>query len=124
MNAIETVRQVLTDRRIVLVGGDPRPNHAKRLETAFRLREALWVPTRESDASSRNFSSVLRRGNASLVVALHGLLRHQHARDLHELCRVLDLPVLAYWRGPNPAGLASAIIERKLIASLQRRIAA
>jgi len=115
------VRRILRGGTIAIVGGDQRRTHIERLSRAFELKGLLWVPTRESDASSRRFATVLSRESLILVVSLHGLLRHQHTRDLRDLCRRFAIPLLPYWRSPHPAGLAAAIIAQHLIDAIRAR---
>jgi len=115
------VRRILRGGTIVIVGGDQRRTHIERLSRAFELEGLLWVPTRESDASSRRFASVLSRESLILVVSLHGLLRHQHTHDLRDLCRRFEIPLLPYWRSPHPVGLAAAIVAQHLIDAIRAR---
>lgn len=115
------VRRLLQGGTIAIVGGEQRRTHIERLSRAFELEGLLWVPTRESDASSRRFASVLSRESLILVVSLHGLLRHQHTHDLRDLCRRFEIPLLPYWRSPHPAGLAAAIVAQHLIEAIRAR---
>lgn len=118
---LNRVRRILRGGTIAIVGGDQRRTHIERLSRAFELEGLLWVPTRESDASSRRFAPVLSRESLILVVSLHGLLRHQHTHDLRELCRRFKIPLLPYWRSPHPAGLAAAIVSQHLIDAIRAR---
>lgn len=120
-NPLHQVRHILRGGTIAIVGGDQRRTHVERLSRAFELDGLLWVPTRESDASSRRFASVLSRESLILVVSLHGLLRHQHTHDLRDLCRRFRIPLLPYWRSPHPAGLAAAIVAQHLTDAIRAR---
>lgn len=121
MDPVADIRALLGGSVIVVVGGDRRATHIERLERCFELRGLLWVPTRESDASSARFEPALRRPEVLLVVALQGLLRHQHTHDLRELCRRNRLPMAACWRSPHPTGLAAAIVQQRLSDAIRRR---
>ena len=114
MNDVNRIKKILSGKTMVLVGGDERPEHKKRLLAAFGLLDVIWIETRDSDPSSRRFASIVRRAEVAIVVALSGLLRHQHIRDLRTLCRELGRPLLTYWRSPHPEGLAAAITAQKL----------
>ena len=118
---IHLIKTLLHGGTIALVGGLPRQPHITRLANAFDLKDVLWVSMRESDPSPRRFSSVVVKPELVLVVALNGLLRHQHARDLRALCRHFEVPLLVYWRSPHPAGLADAIISQRLIKRIRDR---
>lgn len=115
------VREVLRGTTVVIVGGDERRAHTERLRQTFELRGLLWVPTRESDASPERFASVVAQDGIVLVVALLGLLRHQHTHDLRDLCKRFAVPHLSYWRSPHPRGLAAAIEARHLIDLIASR---
>lgn len=115
------VRRTLRGGTVAIIGGDQRRTHIERLSRAFELSRLLWVPTRESDASPRRFASVLSRESLSLVVSLHGLLRHQHTHDVRDLCRRFEIPLLSYWRSPHPSGLAAAIVAQHLIDAIRDR---
>lgn len=115
------VREVLRGTTVVIVGGDERRAHTERLCQAFELRGLLWVPTRVSDASPERFASVVAHDGIVLVVALLGLLRHQHTHDLRDLCKQFAVPYLSYWRSPHPRGLAAAIVTQHLIDSIAAR---
>jgi hypothetical protein len=118
---VRQARPVLSGSTIVLVGGDERPAHALRLARAFELARAGWIPLREPDPSSKRFASRLLSDPVVLVVALLGLVRHQHAHDLRALCRSEGLPLLSCWRTPSPSGMAEAIVSQRLINSIRAR---
>jgi hypothetical protein len=118
---IPQVRALLHGTVVAVVGGDKRHAHSDRLCQTFELRGLLWVPTRESDASPSRFASVIAQDDIVLVVALLGLLRHQHTRDLRGLCKRFAVPHLVYWRSPHPRGLAAAIIAQHLVGSIAAR---
>jgi hypothetical protein len=121
-DSLNQVRQALEGGTIAVIGGDRRHAHLHRLSEAFALQKLLWVPTRESDASARRFVSVVGHAEMIMVISLHGLLRHQHTRDLRNLCRKLNIPHLTYWRSPHPLGVAAAIVAQQLVnAILDRR---
>lgn len=118
---LSRVRELLRGTTVVIVGGDQRRSHTERLSQTFELRGLLWVPTREADASPERFASVVAQDGIVLVVALQGLLRHQHTHDLRDLCKRYAVPHLNYWRSPHPRGLAAAIVTQHLIDSIAAR---
>ena len=87
---------------ILIVGGQVRPITLQRLRTGLSRESVRWVPTRETDPSSRAFASWIQRDETCLVVILIGLVRHQHARDILGLARRYGKPVLHLYRSPNP----------------------
>lgn len=121
-NSLENMVESLRMAFVVVVGGEVRQSHCRRLEQAFELRQLIWVPMREADASPRRFASVIQQDGVSFVVGLHGLLRHQHARDLRGMCRRLQIPYLACWRSPNPHRIVAAIVQQRLVEAIRGRL--
>lgn len=110
-SSIELVRDRFQGKTMALIGGDRRDKHAARLRREFGLANVVWIETRDTDASSRRFESMIKRGEVALVVLLHGLIRHQHASDARRLCKEASIPLVPYWRSPHPQGLADAILR-------------
>lgn len=121
MSDIPLVREVLRDTTVVLVGGDRRLHHIRRIKAAFALSDVFWLSTRSSDPSARGFEAAIRRHDISLVVCLNGLVRHQHSHDLRQLCRDLRIPFVAGWRSPHPGPLAAAIVAQGAADLIRRR---
>ena len=96
---------------ILIVGGQVRPITLQRLRTKLSSESVQWVPTRETDPSSRAFTSWIQRDETCLVVILNGLVRHQHARDIAGLARRHQKPVLHLYRSPNPRRIRSALLQ-------------
>lgn len=115
------VRCALAGRVLLVVGGDPRPEAIGRLKAELHLGEILHCPTRKSDASSRAYRSALFSKNLALVVCARGLCRTQHGKDLHGLCRDLDIPLLDCFRIPHPAALVAAVLVNRLVGAVVRR---
>ena len=98
---------------LVIVGGDPRPDHRERLKEAFDLRSVRWVEMRETDASVRRCIPHLNDDTVGLVVVLIGLVRHNHSREIPRLCAKSNRAVVRYrGKSPHPNGLAEAIIRQ------------
>lgn len=115
------IRRSLVDLKVLLVGGDPRPNAIERIKTALRLEAAIHCPTRKSDASVWRFAARLRTPGLALVVCARGLTRTQHGSDLHDRCRELKLPLLNCNHLPHPNTLVAGIINARLTGAVLRR---
>lgn len=64
------------DRVVVIVGGDPRPERAARLQTAFEFREVEWMEgntTRKVDSLRERMKS----GTVDLVIVLRAFNSHK-----------------------------------------------
>lgn len=119
----QQIRCALVDLKMILVGGDPRPNAIEKLESILGLDEAIHCPTRKSDASAWRFASKLRTPRLALVVCARGLTRTQHGTDLHALCRELGLPLLNCNHLPHPNALVAAVAKARLTRALLERCA-
>ena len=119
----QQIRCALVDLKMILVGGDPRPNAIEKLKSSLGLDEAIHCPTRKSDASAWRFSSKLRTPRLALVVCVRGLTRTQHGRDLHAMCRRLGLPLLNCSHLPHPNALVAAVAKARLTHTLLQRCA-
>lgn len=117
------IRCALTGLKIVLVGGDPRPNAIEKIQVSLGLDEAIHCPTRKTDASAWRFLPRLRTTGLALVVCARGLTRTQHGADLHSLCRELSLPLLNCNHIPHPNALVAAIAKARLTRAVLERCA-
>lgn len=119
----QQIRCALTGLKILLVGGDPRPNAIQKIETSLGLDEAIHCPTRKTDASAWRFLPKLRTTGLVLVVCARGLTRTQHGADLHVLCRNLGVPLLNCNHLPHPNALVAGIANARLTRALLERCA-
>lgn len=125
MNAREEqqIRCALTGLKILLVGGDPRPNAIEKIQSCLGLTEAIHCPTRKTDASAWRFLPKLHTARLALVVCARGLTRTQHGADLHALCRDLGVPLLNCNHIPHPNALVAAIAKARLTRAVLERCA-
>ncbi len=63
---VEAAAKLLMGKAVVLIGGDGRPEASQALETALRLRELIWIETREHQSIER-FESVIARPDVVAV---------------------------------------------------------
>lgn len=112
LDPVAAVRPVLKGGSLLVIGGDQRPRALAKLEREFQLRATLWATTRDTDPSPSRFRHVVGDPHVDVVVLLEGLVRHQHARDVAELCKRHGKVLVRLWRSPNPSALAHAILEQ------------
>lgn len=115
------LRAALSRLNVLLIGGDPRPAHIRRLRLDLELDDVIHCPTRKNDASSRRFECKLYAPKLALVVCARGLTRTHHGALLHRMCRVLSIPLLDCAHLPHPDALVAAIIRARLSAALVAR---
>lgn len=94
---------------VIIIGGDIRHTKLDKLRAALCGIAVEWIPTRESDPGASRFEARLRRKEASLVVVLCGLIRHQHARDIARLCRRHGQRLLRLHRSANIHAITSML---------------
>src|SRR5258705_3280557 len=107
-----TMRQKLPltrGRRLLIVGGDRRQHHVRRLVAELGLSEVTWCSTRNSDPTSDRFRHLIVGDAFDIVVALVGLLRHQHFADIRRLCHEAGIAPIVLNRSPNPTRLLHAM---------------
>lgn len=115
------VRRALADLKLLLVGGDPRPNAIENIQSMLRLESVIHCPTRKTDASARSFISNLHTPRLALVVCARGLTRTHHGHVLHDRCRKLGLPLLNCNHLPHPNALIAAIVRERMASAVVRR---
>lgn len=110
-DAMVPARTELRGTTLLIVGGDKRSQAISRLRRDLQLTEVLWADTRESDPTARRFRALLEHPRVRFVVLLIGLVRHQHAHDVAELCRMSGKRLIRIWRSPSPAAISNAFIH-------------
>ncbi len=120
-NDLYLIRCALAGLKVILVGGDPRPNAILKIKLSLGLDDAIHCPTRKSDASAWRFASKLSLPRLALVVCARGLTRSQHGADLHALCRKLGIPLLNCRHLPHPNALVAAAANAKLTDIVLKR---
>jgi hypothetical protein len=115
------IRCAIAGLKVLLVGGDPRPDCIQRIQTSLRLEEAIHCPTRKRDASAWSFASKLCTPRLVLVVCARGLTRTQHGSHLHDQCRRLNVPLLDCYHLPHPNALIGGIVKARLTDAVLQR---
>ncbi|HTE18103.1 MAG TPA: hypothetical protein VK689_06950, partial [Armatimonadota bacterium] len=64
---IRQVRELTTGKKLVILGGDPRREQSRSLQTALQLEEVLW-PKMSVHSHAQDYESAIRKGD--LVVVL------------------------------------------------------
>ncbi len=99
------------DRVVVIVGGDPRPERAARLQTAFGFREVEWMEgntTRKVDSLRERMKS----GTIDLVIVLRAFNSHKVSDAIFGVKSPVCLAVLADGYGVTQVRLG---LERFLV---------
>ena len=101
------LHEVTSGRRAVVVGGDPRPHAAERIQEAFGFREVLW----EENDTRRvlGLADRIRGGNVDLVIALRAFIGHSDSDTLRPACKEVGVPFCLVDTGYGVAQVRLAI---------------
>ncbi|CAA6692650.1 hypothetical protein [Lentimonas sp. CC10] len=102
----------LAGKRIVAIGGRPRPPAILNIRRDLKLSAVDWVPTRESKPSGSVYVSRINQAKPDIVVLLIGLMRHQQASDLRNFCRKRGIPCVTLHRSLSAAQLSHAWLSQ------------
>jgi hypothetical protein len=108
---VQRVEGWLRGGRMVVVGGERRPDAIERLRDAFSLGEVEWVSLSEHGSSAPMRPAIVHH-RTMLVVVLVKLTGHQHADDARAWSRDAGKPIVMVTGGYNPESLAAAIVEQ------------
>jgi hypothetical protein len=105
------VRELLRGRRVVMIGGQPRSEAARRIEDAFALSALDWVRLTEH-GSSEPMRPAITRADTALVILLVKLVGHGHADDAIAWSRAAGVPFVWLPAGYNPEQIAAAVLTQ------------
>jgi len=114
---VATVRQWLEGRRLVVVGGERRPDHVQRMADAFGAA-VEWVELTEH-GRAEPMRAPIGREDTALVVVLIKLTGHEHADKAREFARDAGVPFVLLPAGYNPERIA-----HEVLAQVSERLAA
>jgi hypothetical protein len=89
---VEQLALLLQGRVLLVIGGDPKPEHCARLKQALGLAEVLWPETSEIRPELRSLEPLIARDEVALVVLLIRWIRHA-LNDVSDLCVKHDKPL-------------------------------
>jgi len=98
-------------RSMVLIGGDRRPTNQQALKDAFKLRELIWIETREQ-LSIDGFEPMVARPEVAIVALAICWSRHAFG-DVKDFCDRYGKPLVRLPGGYNPNQLAAQIMNQR-----------
>ncbi|MBX3394372.1 MAG: hypothetical protein KF841_03290 [Phycisphaerae bacterium] len=108
--AIMRVASLLSGKSILLIGGEMRPHSKQAIETAFGLRELIWMKTREHNTRV-DFDPDVSRPDVAVVILAIRWSRHSYA-DVEISCKKYEKPLVRLPAGYNPRQVAESILEQ------------
>ena len=108
---VAKARELLSGRRIVLVGGEEREQASRRLRDAFNLGELHWIALSEH-ASSEPMRAQINNKDTVAVLMLVRLAGHQHVEDARKYARAAGKAFVLIKAGYNPEQVAEAVLTQ------------
>ena len=107
---VEEVANRLQGRSLVLIGGVRKPGHVQALLEAFRLKEVVWVPTKEHQSVTK-FEPYVRQPDVAVVVLAIRWTSHSYG-EVKDYCDQYDKPFVRLKAGYNPVQVAAHILDQ------------
>ncbi len=105
------VRQLLRHRQVVIVGGQARPEAARRIEEAFDLLHVEWVRLTEH-GTTEPMRAPVAHDDTVLVLVLVKLTGHLHAEETVAQAKACGKPWVLLPAGYNPEQIAAAVLQQ------------
>jgi hypothetical protein len=107
---VEEARRLLRDTKVVLIGGDMRPDAKRRIEEALGLKELIWVRSKVH-ASVEGFRPAILRSDVSLALLAIRWSSHSFV-EVRDFCEVSGKPLVWLAGGYNPNQVAHQIMQQ------------
>lgn len=106
---VAAAREHLRGRRIVLLGGVPRPDHHAALVRALELRELDWIGSDEYAHGTHAHARVTE--DTALVILAIRWMGHAH-NTLRDIARDMNVPYVMHPGGLSPNSVAWQIMHQ------------
>jgi hypothetical protein len=116
---VEEARRLLCDTKVVLIGGDMRPDAKRRIEEALGLKELIWVRSKVH-ASVEEFRPAISRSDVSLALLAIRWSSHSFV-EVKEFCEVSGKPLVWLAGGYNPNQVAHQIMQQASVRLTSQR---
>ncbi|MEX0718247.1 MAG: hypothetical protein WD066_16760 [Planctomycetaceae bacterium] len=107
---VKSVAKALKGKSVVLIGGENRPGASQSLESAFGLKELIWVATREHQ-SIDGFEAPVSRPDVAVVLLAIRWTSHSYG-DVKHFCEKHGKPLVRLPAGYNPNQVALQILSQ------------
>lgn len=116
---VAQARHLLQGTRVVLIGGDMRPDARRRLEEALGIKELIWVRSKVH-ASVEGFRPAIVRPDVSLALLAIRWSSHSYV-EVRDFCEASGKPLVWLAGGYNPNQVAHQIMQQasERLAALQ-----
>jgi hypothetical protein len=107
---VAEVARLLRGRRVVLIGGEPRPAAKAALERAFGLSEVDWLDA-PAHSSFWNFEPPIARPDTALVLLAIRWSSHSFG-EARAICERFGKPLVRLPGGYNPTQVAYQVMQQ------------
>ncbi|WP_339743738.1 hypothetical protein [uncultured Rubinisphaera sp.] len=109
---VEVLAQLLRDRKVLMVGGSPRPLTEEKIREAFQLQEFVWKEA-VVHSPAIQYQSIVQDPEVTLVLVLIKLVGHGHSEGIRQYCREVDKPYVLIPSGYGINHLAHDILKQR-----------
>jgi len=104
------VREALQGKRMVIIGGDERPNRKAAIRAALGLSEVDWIATRPHEKHD-SLIPPIRNPATAVVVLMIRWASHSYG-DMCDVCERFGKPLVRLPGGYNPSMIAREVLEQ------------
>jgi hypothetical protein len=105
------VRDLLHEKTVLFIGGEERPQHARKLQESLELHELRWVGHREH-SSLAPLESEIARPEVDLVLLPIRWNGTESGPIIRNWCRQYNKPCVTLKAGYNANQIAHAVLEQ------------
>jgi hypothetical protein len=108
---VQEVAKLLENKAVVVIGGERRPHAHEALKSAFRLKELIWISTREHE-SAEQFEPYVARPEVAAVWLAIRWSSHSYG-EAREFCLKHGKQFVRLPGGYNPNQVAHQILVQR-----------
>jgi hypothetical protein len=108
---VQEVAKLLENKAILVIGGERRPHACEALKSAFRLKELIWISTREHE-SVDPFESYVARPDVTTVLLAVRWTSHSFG-EVRDFCEKHGKVFVRLPGGYNPNQVAHQILQQR-----------
>ncbi len=109
---VQRAARLLAGRKVVMIGGAPRPRTHKWLQESLGLGELVWETIGEHEATLK-FQQIVQAPGVAVVLILVRWVGHGHADDIRTYCLQVRRPYVTVVRGYRLEQLAEEILQQR-----------
>ncbi|MGD0900404.1 MAG: hypothetical protein ABR915_21435, partial [Thermoguttaceae bacterium] len=108
---VQEVATLLEDKGMLIIGGERRPHAYEALKSTFRLKELIWIPTREHESADQFEPYVARPEVAAVLLAIRWT-SHSYG-EVRDFCLKHGKEFYRLPGGYNPNQVAHQILQQR-----------